>query len=48
MTTGRAHREESSIIADFGPDRQLHLARGATKYGASATILTDTASFPAY
>jgi hypothetical protein len=26
MTTGRAHREESSIIADFGPDRQLSLS----------------------
>jgi hypothetical protein len=48
MTTGRAHREESSIIADFGPDRQLHRTRGAAKNGALATILTDTACFPAY
>src|SRR4051794_2097337 len=47
MTTGRAHREESSIIADFGPDRQLHRSRIGRKSHAESFKLTDTACFPA-
>lgn len=48
MTTGRAVRAELSIIADFGPDRQLHHGAGTGKSPAKRHLRCAIVRFARY